>query len=975
MIFKRFAVSLVCLLGVVALQAQTVDKETAGAISSYFKGYGSGRCDVRNPALDKRKNNIVLNRSSKSIIIYCNEAFAGQPFTRGSVDTIYSDIRKLLPRKYRKYSIKVLYNGVSIDERVPNIYRGKKADKSRMWGTISYKGEPWIANVSRPYKPSLGLEGHHLALWQSHGRFYLHKKDSWAWQRPALFCTTEDLFTQSIVVPFLMPMLENAGAVVYTPRERDWQPNCVIVDNDLCVAGAIYTEQGSKEYAWKQCDTGYAFKKDTYCDNENPFAMGTSRFVKSSSGGKRSAAEAMWTPAIPEDGEYAVYVSYRTFGNSVPDALYTVKHSGGSTQFKVNQKIGGGTWVYLGAFSFKAGDQGQGVVLSNNSAHNGVVSADAVRFGGGRGCVRRGSSSLLSGLPRYLEGARYNLQLSGFPYEVYSSSCGEDDYRDDINCRSYAVNYLTGGSVYNPDTTGLGVPVELSFGFHSDANFFTENKLVGTLGVVTTKANDGVVESGKSRYMSRDLVSFMLNNLQDDLTSRYGIRWRVRGILDRNYSETRLPAVPSIILESLSHENYLDMVYGHDPDFKFTFARSVYKSLLRHICYVHGKDFVVQPLPVSSVSLSLSSNDDVATLRWVPVDDPQEPTAKPTKFIVYTKVGDGGYDNGTVVERPYCNIKVEKGVAYSFKVAALNDGGESLPSEELSLFLAKKELDRVLIVNGFHRLSGPQTLSTSTQHGFDMLADPGVPYMRSPEYCGLQSDFERKNPADQVSPGASGNEYEGMLIAGNTFDYPALHGKALAANGYSYVSCSSEAIMRGTVDMNAFKAVDLILGAEKEGGRGSLLGYNRPYKTFPAELQQKIREYCGNGGNIFVSGSYIASDMSGSDEEKAFIRDVLRYEYGGSITDLSENLVTGSGARLRFNRTANEECYAVPRPDVLVPVGKAFVSFIFSGDKQSAGIAYAGKYRVLATSIPFETVTDERQRVNLMGAVMRFLLK
>ena len=39
--------------------------------------------------------------------------------------------------------------------------------------------------------------------------------------------------------------------------------------------------------------------------------------------------------------------------------------------------------------------------------------ADAVRFGGGMGNISRGGKT--SGLPRYLEGARYAAQWSGFP--------------------------------------------------------------------------------------------------------------------------------------------------------------------------------------------------------------------------------------------------------------------------------------------------------------------------------------------------------------------------------------------------------------------------------------------------------------------------------------------------------------------------------------------------------------------------------
>ena len=55
------------------------------------------------------------------------------------------------------------------------------------------------------------------------------------------------------------------------------------------------------------------------------------------------------------------------------------------------------------------------VVLSNESSEQGVVCADAVRFGGGMGNIARGGKT--SGLPRYLEGARYSAQWAGMPYE------------------------------------------------------------------------------------------------------------------------------------------------------------------------------------------------------------------------------------------------------------------------------------------------------------------------------------------------------------------------------------------------------------------------------------------------------------------------------------------------------------------------------------------------------------------------------
>lgn len=979
MSFKRFlTASAVFFMCMAVLSAQEVDRAVSRSISEYFKKYTSPRTKFKFSGLDRRRNNIVVNNSTKKIVIYSNEAFSGQAFTPGVVDTIYNDIRKLLPRNLRSYDIEVVYAGHTIDERVPNIYRKKDAvEKERLWQGLDYKNEPWVMNASRPYAVPKGLHNRHIALWQSHGRYYNAEQAIWKWQRPPLYCTTEDMFTQSFVVPFLMPMLENAGAIVYTPRERDWQPECVIVDNDASSTGSRYHENASSGTEWKSRDNGYMPKDSAYYDKENPFVAGTYKVVETSRDAKNASASAVWYPSIPSEGEYAVYVAYHTLRNSVPDASYTVRHSGGSTNFKVNQRMGGGTWVYLGTFHFEKGAvERQCVMLDNTSKHKGVVSADAVRFGGGMGNVVRGDSiPSISGMPKFLEGARYNLQTSGFPYYVYSAYEGEDDYRDDINCRSRVVNYLSGGSVYCPDTVGLKVPIELSFGFHSDAGFSAEDEIVGSLGVVTTEHDGDTLQSGRSRYMSRDLVSYLLNNVQEDLTVHYGKMWPVRGILDRKYSESRWPLVPSLIFESLSHQNFMDMVYGHDPDFKFTLARSVYKSLLKHLAYVHGRSYVVQPLPVSNFRMAMTAEDEVR-LDWNPVNDPREPTAKPARYVVYTRMGDGGYDNGTVVDVPQYSFRIKKDVLYSFRVSALNDGGQSLPSEELSLYIAAESKGTVLVVNAFHRLSGPEVVKTPSMAGFDMESDPGVPYIRTPEYCGPQLDFQRANIGYENGLGLSGNNYEGMIIAGNSFNYPAVHGKSLAANGVSFVSCSSDAVMDGLVSLGSFKAVDLILGVEKQGGNGSYLGgYDKPYKTFPKRLQSKIKEYCAAGGSLFISGAFIASDMAKNTEDRRFIRDVLRFDYGGSVSELNENCISGSGLEFSIARTVNERCYAVSRPDILVPLDDAFVSFVFNGNRESAGVAYAGNYRIISTSFPFETVSEEEQRDKLMGAIMRFLMK
>lgn len=246
-------------------------------------------------------------------------------------------------------------------------------------------------------------------------------------------------------------------------------------------------------------------------------------------------------------------------------------------------------------------------------------------------------------------------------------------------------------------------------------------------------------------------------------------------------------------------------------------------------------------------------------LSWKGEDDPQEPSARPREYIVYTRIGYGGFDNGTLVSKSSYTVKIEPGLVYSFKVTAANRGGESFPSEILSAYKAKREREKVLIINGFDRISGPAVINTPDKAGFDLEQDPGVPYLSNFSFCGVQSGFDRTQAGKEGkgSLGHSSSELEGMKIAGNTFDYPFIHGKAIQATGkYSFVSCSDEAVENGIVTLEDYPIVDYILGLEKEDA--SAKAY---YKTFSSAMQRIISSYCQSGGNILVSGAYVGSDM------------------------------------------------------------------------------------------------------------------
>jgi len=937
--------------------AQSLDNTVKQRLTDFFKNYQTSHADIGTCKLD----HFVLDHEKRTLQVYASPSFGYQPFTEETTSAIYRLITQSLPGPVNYYQITIYADGMPIDNLIPNAFR-KKKDTDRQYKNISYHGNPWVENLSRPYEITRGLKGTHLAVWQSHGMFYKIDRNEWRWQRPRLFGTTEDLFTQSFVIPYLIPMLENAGAIVFTPRERNWQRQEVIVDNNTCPAGSQYLEVNYKKYHWTNAPApGFAQRYSVYPDNHNPFADGTARMITTQTKPEKAFAE--WIPDIPEKGKYAVYVSYQTLPESVSDAKYLVFHNGGVTEFRVNQQMGGGTWVYLGTFEFDKGCNDYGmVVLSNESKEQGVVSADAVRFGGGMGNIERGGS--VSGMPRYLEGARYWAQWAGMPYPVYSKSNGTNDYNDDINTRSLMTNYLSGGSVFNPAEKGLKVPFEMTLGFHSDAGFKTDDQLVGTLGIYTTGFNEGRLNCGISRYASRDLADMVLTGLKRDIDARFGVNWQRRSMWNRNYSETRLPAVPSMILELLSHQNFNDLKLGHEPAFKFTVARSVYKSVLKYLADMHGTNYTVQPLPVTHFAISEGKKKNTFDLRWTPTEDVLEPTAEAQGYIVYTRVGRGGFDNGTYTRKPELTVEVEPGLVYSFRVTAVNRGGESFPSETLSACKAKRSKGAVLIVNAFDRVSGPGSINSPLMQGFDLLNDPGIPDGQTPAYCGYQQNFDRSRPGieDETGLGYSGNELEGKLIAGNTFDYPFIHGKAIQAAGrYSFVSCSDETIESGSTDLTAYDVVDFLYGADRKG--------------ISPEIREALTRYCNQGGNLLISGAYLSDGKSKDAEGKAFCQNVLKYADQGLTAPLSCEEVSGLNVRFRLPRRANETTYAVPQSGYLYPTGGSFSTFVYTSGNYGAGIAYRGNYRTFVLGFPFESIPEEGERNHVMKAILGFFEK
>ena len=99
---------------------------------------------------------------------------------------------------------------------------GHPNGKIRIYSDNYELGElaPYTASVTGRHPSGAGpsLQGRHIALWPSHGMYYNARQDLWRWQRATLWGTVEDMLTQDMVSRWLVPMLRNAGAIVYSPR-------------------------------------------------------------------------------------------------------------------------------------------------------------------------------------------------------------------------------------------------------------------------------------------------------------------------------------------------------------------------------------------------------------------------------------------------------------------------------------------------------------------------------------------------------------------------------------------------------------------------------------------------------------------------------------------------------------------------------------------------------------------------------------
>ena len=170
-------------------------------------------------------------------------------------------------------------------------------------------------------------------------------------------------------------------------------------------------------------------------------------------------------------------------------------------------------------------------------------------------------------------------------------------------------------------------------------------------------------------------------------------------------------------------------------------------------------------------------------------------------------------------------------------------------------------------------------------------------------------------------------------------------------------------------------------------GTGS---YGTKYKAFPVALQNRLTTIAQQGTDIMVTGAFVATDIwdnpliTKADAEmgKKFAAEVLGFKWRtgqasttGEAYGVQSRFKEFGRNKYRFNNTLNALCYVVESPDSFYPADdkKGATIMRYSENNLVSGIASDnGTHQTVVIGFPFETITDEQQRNELMKSTLDF---
>jgi MYXO-CTERM domain-containing protein len=719
------------------------------------------------------------------------------------------------------------------------------------------------------------LTGKAVYLSQCHGWIWSDYHGTFYTQRDAWYETVEDFHNPEGMNQYLANYLENAGASVFTVKERDLNPDMALVDN----GGGGYSESGS---GFSDGPSGFA-DASPWAYGENPFEAGSTRRFPADGG-----ASASWIPEVPEDGYYAVYASWDSEPDNARNAHYRIRHNGGDIDRYFDQTVHGSTWQYMETLWLEEGVDSLEVELLGDGTETGrYLIADAVRIGGGVGDVSINGQT--SGRPRWEEGARLHTQYNGAPTTVYGYS--------DHSARGRWASWE------HPSGEDA---VYLSW--HSNAS--EQHNGTGT------ETYHNYNTSGAAGF-----ASHVQDALMDTIRTGWDSDWADRGVRTADFSEVS-PSYntefPAILIELGFHDASYDVSFLKEPLFRMDASRAMYQGIVRYFAELSGESPVFLPEP--PVGLRTEHRDGGVWLSWEPGLSGSPYGDASTGFIVYRSQDGRSWDNGEEVSESSLLLGLSDHDSVFLRVAGVNSGGVSFPSEVVGVHKDPEGLPPILIVSAFDRLEASSLYSES---------------------AGMVGSVKRMD-----------------LRKINPYDTAVAHGAAVDAMGWAFDSVSDEVI--GEVDLSGYAVVIWIAGEE-----------STTESTFTEDDQQLLRSFWEGGGQLFVSGSEIFWDLDerGTEGDRDFAAVVLgalmasddagtEGAYGAGILD---------GLDLAFS-VQDGSPYHVEYPDVLASDRTPIA--LYDGGEVAA-VMGAG---VVTWGFPFECIGSASVRNSAMAIVLGAML-
>lgn len=732
----------------------------------------------------------------------------------------------------------------------------------------------------------------------------------WRTQRGNTNGIVEDLVSIEAVDQYLVPYLHAMGAYVVTVREPDLRSERVIVDDGQATLQGAPTE-GPADTGWGEVALPIT------SDSTYPFEAGGARSLVASAS---ETGGLVYAPAVPVTGYYNVYASWVQGPDRAADAHWVVRHSGGETHFRFDQRRHGSTWVLLGEFHFEAGagpEAASVVVLDDSETPGATVSADAVRFGGGLGVHDRGGGE--SGRPMYEHCARYYAQWNGAPSSVFAWISPDGDADVSTRSRFAAWEHEAGeDAVY--------------VAWHSNAPNPRQGTSTYSYG---GSAPPGPLSGFSGAPGSRELQDFVHGEIVDDLRIAWNPDWVDEGRFTAYFGEvnpSHNDEMPSILVEVAYHDTPADADQLRDPRFRRIVARAMAQGIAKYFADADGTPLVLPPEPPSSVSVR---NDGAGGLEvaWAAPEVAPGSGDPADAYVVQVSHNGYGFDDGAPVQGTSTTLEgLAPGDVRFVRVIATNAGGRSLPSQTVGAAVAASGDASVLVVGGFDRIDGGLLLP------------------------------------DDLSAFALGSVQRMWLRRINDGSYATRHGLSIAAAGFSFDGATDDTIEDGSVALDDYQAVDWFTGEDSTGDL-----------PLPPVARDAIADYLDAGGRLLVSGAELAwaLDENGMPEEQAFFRERLHAHYVGDDAETYDvSAVEGPLSGVASISFSDPASYDPRYPDILDAEPGAAVALVYdAAPGLGAAIAWGDGEpgeRGVILGFPFETVADEASRDRLMAEVLAY---